>query len=169
MRLTNMGKKPIPAEQRFWSKVNKGDGCWEWMDFLNNKQYGTLRVGSLVDGTRRRVLAHRFSWEMHFGSIPSGMFVCHRCDNPKCVNPDHLFLGTAKDNIRDMFRKGRGRPGRLAGAAHGRAKLTEDDVRLILSQRGTKLEKELAAEFGVSQSQISNILTRQQWGHVQIA
>jgi hypothetical protein len=82
----------------FWNKVNKTSGCWIWTA-ANKDGYGRYSNSGY---------AHRISWEMHFGKIPAGMFVCHKCDNPPCVNPDHLFLGTNQDNVNDMRAKGRG-------------------------------------------------------------
>ena len=89
-------------EIRFWSKVDRSGDCWEWMAYRLPKGYGTMRIAN-----RRKGLAHRISWEIHFGPIPTGMHVLHKCDNPPCVNPDHLMLGTAADNIHDMVDKGR--------------------------------------------------------------
>jgi len=94
-------------ECRFWAKVAKTeDGCWNWTASKRHKGYGAFCYyrddGTLVQGR-----AHRYSWEIHNGDIPDGMFVLHSCDNPACVNPDHLFLGTNQDNVDDMMRKGR--------------------------------------------------------------
>lgn len=93
-----------PAIDRFWDKVHLSDGCWEWTAAKGNFGYGVAWFGG------RLQKAHRVSWQLaHESDIPPGMFICHRCDNPACVRPDHLFLGTATDNARDMVRKGRNR------------------------------------------------------------
>src|SRR5690348_7112088 len=94
--------------KRFWSKVEKTDGCWIWRGTMNGVGYGVfwLPMGK-PRNANSRVYAHRLSYEMHEGKIPDGMFICHRCDNPACVNPDHLFLGTQSDNMTDCSRKGR--------------------------------------------------------------
>src|SRR5229473_531412 len=104
-----MAPKPIPLVERFWSKVRKSDGCWEWIAGKHRFGYGIIRDGGR--GSRMRT-AHRISWEFHNGSIPAGLWVLHRCDNPQCINPDHLFLGTQFDNMTDAARKGRIRNGR---------------------------------------------------------
>lgn len=88
---------------RFWAKVKKSDACWEWQGGRLPHGYGRIVI-SRKEGAVR---AHRFSWELHFGPIPDGMVICHRCDNPPCVRPDHLFVGTQSDNMRDCVNKGR--------------------------------------------------------------
>lgn len=98
--------------ERFWSKVDRagpahpqlGTACWTWVGSKSEKGYGRLSAGKHRASPLR---AHRVSWELHKGPIPDKMFVLHNCDNPTCVNPDHLFIGTARDNTRDMVRKGR--------------------------------------------------------------
>ena len=93
-------------EQRFWARVQKSGGCWEWTGPKGN-QYGHCRM-AVRDGKRSRgVQVHRISYELNVGPIPAGLCVCHHCDNPRCVRPDHLFLGTPLDNARDMIAKGR--------------------------------------------------------------
>lgn len=110
-----MPPKPRPLADRFWEKVRKTDGCWEWLAYTCKFGYG--RIG----GVRGQVLdAHRVSWELHNGPIPEGICVLHHCDNPPCTNPDHLFLGTLSDNLADMYAKGRQGPRGLSGPKNGR-------------------------------------------------
>jgi hypothetical protein len=101
-------------EDRFWSKVRKTEGCWEWTAGTYRKGYGKFSVARSTNAQ-----AHRVSWQMGSGPIPDGLFVCHHCDNPSCVRPDHLFLGTNRDNVRDCVQKGRlnWRPWQSASAA----------------------------------------------------
>ena len=116
------GAKRTLAE-RFWSKVRKADGCWEWTGAATERGYGVLGRGERGLGNEK---AHRVSWMLHHGQIPDGLWVLHRCDNPKCVRPDHLFLGTSDDNIADMHAKSQNaRPPVHAGAANVRARLVE--------------------------------------------
>lgn len=98
-----MSPRRAPLEERFWRFVNKTDGCWLWTGALRTTGYGVINLGRPA-GIES---AHRVSWVIHYGKIPTGYFVCHTCDVRPCVRPDHLFLGTSRDNIYDMIRKGR--------------------------------------------------------------
>lgn len=89
---------------RFWMKVIKTDGCWKWTGAKHPFGYGMIRAG----GTQEKITSSRASWLVHFGDIPPGMMVCHKCDNPECTNPEHLFLGTGTDNMEDREDKSRG-------------------------------------------------------------
>lgn len=111
----------------------------------------------------RRVFVHRFAWESAHGSIPPGMVVCHHCDNPPCVNPDHLFLGTNAENLEDMTRKGR----RTRGDTHGMSRLSEADIPVIRSLRAAGVALSVvAARYGVSITTISRVATGKTWRHV---
>lgn len=120
-------------EERFWEKVNVGgeDECWEWTAHCNHAGYGTFGVAS--DGVRESWLAHRFSYQVHFGEFDKTLCVCHHCDNPPCVNPKHLFLGTRIDNNLDKDRKGRNTKGRafVFNETHPATKLSVEDVKEI--------------------------------------
>ncbi len=141
-------------------------GCWLWTaNGYANGGYGMIRVSS--NSHDRSVVAHRVSWMLHKGPIPNGMFVCHKCDVRACVNPDHLFLGTAKDNMQDASRKGRmnwrtGEKRNLpTGEMHPAAKLTEENIRYI---RSSSLPgAELARRLNVSNANISRIRRRVIW------
>ena len=147
-------------EVRFWEKVKKGPTCWEWTASKDRKGYG--RITSTL-GTRN-LKAHRVSYELHNGPITPGLWVLHVCDNPGCVRPDHLFLGTNADNVRDMLNKGRSRKGETNGAA---SRLTTLDVRYILEARrhGESL-RSIAARFHVSCSTVYAITSGRTWSHV---
>lgn len=147
--------------ERFRYEPDPETGCWTWTGSKTGDGYGRLRVGK-----RRTVLAHRFSFEAHKGPIPTGMFVCHRCDNPICVNPEHLFLGTGADNMQDMVAKGRyvaHRKGPIGERARA-AKLTEEKVLAIRAD--ARVATAVAAEYGVSARAVQMIRARQTWRHV---
>lgn len=161
-----MSRNRTPLAERFWQKVDiRGiDDCWNWTAF-KLRGYGKIGVGGRYGGT---ALAHRVSWEIHFGPIPSGMQVCHKCDNPSCVNPSHLFLGTQKDNIADCIRKGRFAGGRSPGEMNPNSKLTEAQVLDIRVRcgNGSASQKEMASEYGVTTGCINIIVHRKNWRHI---
>ena len=158
--------------ERFWSKVKKTAACWEWVGCRNKTGYGLFRL----EGRSR--LAHRVSWLLNGGLIPGRLFVCHRCDNPACVRPSHLFLGSQSDNMGDAKRKGRMasgekssmrlHPDRIArGVRRWNAKLTDKSVLEIRQAAGSGVAfKKLASRFHVHQSQISRIVAGKRWKHV---
>jgi hypothetical protein len=131
-----------------------------WTGASDANGYGRLIV------KRRPILAHRFSWALHYEPIPSGLYVCHRCDTPACVRPDHLFVGTQRDNARDCTRKSRWRPSR--GETNGQAVLTAEQVAEIRHCYQTERTSyaRLGRRFGVSQSMIGFIIQRHRWGHL---
>lgn len=161
-----------PLQERFWAKVRKGDDCWEWTAAIADTGYGIITI---VDGNSGA--AHRLSYEFHFGPIPDGLCVMHKCDNRKCVRPDHLMLGTTADNNRDMTEKGRRRSRVPQGVAHHGSKLNESIVALARSMwtnrgstgKGAKgywtLDR-LAEKFGVSNSTMHAALIGKTWRHV---
>lgn len=148
--------------ERFWQKVDirEPDQCWEWKATKNQSGYGSI----CVDGKMKR--AHRVSYELHHGPIPEGMLVLHSCDNPSCVNPAHLHLGTHQDNMREKMN--RRRCHNTACEAHGQAKLTSDQVQQIRTRyaAGGVTQKQLAEEFGVARSQIWRVVRMKGWLHV---
>lgn len=163
----------LPREtyiERFWRNVdkNKKSGCWEWTGSKFRTGYGSF---AKPDRKRGAAYAHRLSWEIHNGEIPDhnsqhGICVCHHCDNRSCVNPQHLFLGTQKDNMRDM--KMKGRSGAPNGVDAGGAKLTEDDVLNIrrMSSTGQYTHEEISRGFSVGPRMISHIVKRKNWKHI---
>lgn len=157
--------KARPVAERFWPKVLVGDDndCWPWLARKNNGGYGDMRFMK----PKRIVLAHRVSWELHHGPIPDGLWVLHKCDNRACVNPSHLFLGTALDNNRDMMSKGRHRPGKHYthyGSRNPSALLREDQVREIRALFKTTLTiSTIGAMYGVSKPTIEAIKYGRTW------
>lgn len=149
-------------EVRFWAKVVEFGECWVWTAAATPKGYGTF--GFLG----KNVYAHRWSYSRYVGPIPYKKQVCHRCDNPRCVRPSHLFVGTPAENTADMVAKGRARGGSNKGSDHPSAKLTEVDVmeiRKIYACREAT-QAELAERFGVVKGLIGLITRRKIWRHV---
>lgn len=149
---------PIP---RFWKYINKIDnGCWLWTGWKNIDGYGSISVKG------KDIKAHRFSYELHKDIIPIGMFVLHICDNPPCVNPEHLFIGNNSDNMQDMRNKGRANDkNKSSGEKHYRHKLTIQQVQAIrkLFSTGQYLKIELGKMFSTSGSNITDIVTFTTW------
>lgn len=145
--------------------IQTSDGCWEW---TGERRGGYGRV--CING--KKIQAHRLSYSVFVGDVPPEMFVCHRCDNPCCLNPTHLFLGTTQDNMDDCRRKNRTASGHRSTAArypervargerHPCAKLSIEQVQAI--RRDTRPQKEIAREFGIYQSAVSKIKNRKRW------
>jgi len=178
----------LPPEERLWLRVEKGASCWLWSGKVDRSGYGSLWVRG------GKVQAHRFSWFLAKGPVPSGLCVLHSCDFPACVNPAHLFLGTRGDNNRDRARKGRSakgdkhysrrEPHRLArgdqngsrtrpeslerGSGRYCAKMTEDSVQEVRERyaRGEGSLKKLSEEYGVNQTTLHRALMGKTWAHV---
>lgn len=157
---------------RFWSYVERGPGCWMWQAHRDEFGYGTLGRGGRNAG---HILAHRLSWQIHNGPIPEGLNVLHHCDNPPCVNPEHLFTGTRPDNSADMVSKGRA----ANGLTKKDAKLTPNQVREarrraaawgwpeVTSRRGSRDSfARIARDFGVTDSTVRDAVKRVTWVHI---
>lgn len=152
-------QRALPAMDRFWAKVDRSGTCWLWRGKLTRYGYGLFCLQR-----DHPVATHRYSYEQHSGSIPIGLLVCHTCDVRNCVNPDHLFLGTHRDNTLDCVAKGRF----ADGERNGHAKLTEAQVREIRRRHaaGGVRQKDIALNFGVSRALIGLIVTHKSWTHL---
>jgi hypothetical protein len=152
--------------ERFWRSVRKSEGCWEWTAgrFSDGMRYGQFRVG------KKKLKAHRFSYMIHHGSIPDGMKVLHKCDNPICMRPDHHFLGTNADNTDDMVRKGRAKNGSkehaylYRGELNPAAKITAEIAGEIRRKTSEGVPRKMMVKaFGLSPTQVANIARGQSW------
>jgi len=154
------------AESRFWKHVvmlPDAPGCWLWVGATASHGYGNIET----ENRREMVLSHRLSYEMHKGPIPDGLLVRHRCDTRCCVNPEHLEVGTQKDNLRDMVERGRASKGPERGT---RWKLTAADVIAIREAGRTGVKhRDIARQFNMSQAQVSKIIARDAWAWLQEA
>jgi hypothetical protein len=151
--------KPVLMRIEECSIPEPNSGCWLWLGQVNTRGYGKLYVGSRRDKTRRCAVAHRAAYEAAHGPIPKGLVIRHRCDVPLCVNPDHLVSGTRRDNMADMVRRGRSLRGRRM-----QRKLSDVDVRAIRETDG--LQRDIARQYGVSQSAVSQIKRRVRFASV---
>lgn len=144
------------THERFWEKVDTSGTCWEWMGGVRRDGYGAFWLNG------RTLPAHRVALIIGGAEIPDGMCVCHSCDNPVCVNPKHLFVGTPAENTQDMLKKGRA--SKRHGSYNPSSKLTEDDVRKIRSS--TQKLGEIAKRFGISIATACQVKGRKTWKHV---
>lgn len=143
---------------RFWSKVNKTKTCWEWTGALNHCGYGTFWFNN------KTVHAHRLSWVIaNNRHVPKGKLTLHKCDNPKCVRPDHLFIGTQRDNVYDCLNKNR--RAKLFGESHGRSKFTSEQVNAIkIMRKDFGIGCQILADWtGVTKVAISSICRGKNW------
>ena len=157
-----------PLSERFWAQVLKTDGCWLWTGRRDGVGYGTITHG------RRRIGSHRLAYELQVGPIPSGLWVLHRCDVRLCVRPDHLFVGTHTDNMRDCVSKGRHRHQEYRGESNPEAKLTWAQVERIRELyavgrspvrggRGRYRQIDIAQALGVSKAAVANVTYGRAW------
>ncbi len=166
-------------EDRFFEKVEKTETCWNWTGATDGR-YGQIFHNG------KSAKAHRVSYQLAYGEIGAGLKVCHKCDNPGCVNPEHLFLGSQSDNLKDCVQKRRNgtvtKPWRIAkgdrsaarlhpetikrGEDHKKAKLTTDIVIYLREHKGEKSSRKFANQFGVSYSLINQVLSGKTWRHI---
>jgi len=154
----------MSAFERFWLFVEKRkSGCWEWDGYIEKSSVGYARFKF----KGRRLGAHHWSYEFAYGPVPKGFWVLHHCDNPKCVRPSHLYVGTRDDNAKDAVRRNR----TARGERHGMAKLTRDNVQEIrkLYRTGRYTQRKLAEMFGVTQCPITRVLNHTGWRNIEEA
>lgn len=148
----------IPPAERFWDKVDRSGECWTWTATRGLNGYGYLVVGP----GHRSGLAHRLAYEFAHGSIPAGMLVRHTCDNPPCVRPEHLRLGTPAENVGDRLARGRQHRGERTGGA----RLTAEQVRAIRTLAATTSQRAIARMLGVNRATVADVLHGVTWTHV---
>lgn len=159
--------KQIPLANRFWENVVRTETCWLWAGRLDKQGYGIIPQRK-NDGTYTPARAHRISWQLINGDIPSDKILCHKCNIRNCVNPQHLYIGTHTDNINDAIRAGTANPVASLGSRNASAKLTEElvkQMRLDYAQGGVRL-KDLSKKYGVSISTAGKIINHKIWRHV---
>lgn len=151
----------LTPEEKFLSmhEVCPETGCWNWVKGTDTCGYGIFYP---YGAAAPKIRAHRYSYMIHKGPIPEGLYVCHTCDNPGCVNPDHLWLGTHTENMRDKERKGRGHD--RSGSSNVKAKITEEIALEIYNAEGTN--KEIGARFGLDHQLVYRIRTKRMWKHI---
>ncbi len=147
--------------ERFMKRIIKTLSCWIWQG-SKAKGYGMFRIGY------KNVRANRLAWIFFKGAIPTGLFVLHTCDNPSCVNPEHLFLGNAMDNCLDKMKKNRYKRGIIFGEKIGLSKLKEEDIKEIRKryQNGNVSQRSLAKTFGVRFQTIGAVVRNETWTHI---
>lgn len=153
--------------EKFWANVTRSDGCWEWQGRRQHNGYGIIAHKS------KNVLTHRLSFELTHGGIPAGKIICHKCNNPPCVRPDHLYAGTYADNLYDNWRNNPGERERFIamrhaerGSDHANALLTDEQVLEIWRSKGTITNRAAAKLFGVAQSTVADIRRGHSWRHL---
>lgn len=150
------GDQPAPTVERFWANVDRSGDCWNWTAWRDRNGYGSFRINA----PRKCVKAHRFSYAIANGGIPSGEhLVCHKCDNPSCVNPSHLFLGSPLTNARDMIQKKRNKP--HVGVNNPRAKFDVWDIICIRADR--RSYETIAKDYNITAGRVSEIRSRKIW------
>lgn len=169
-----MARPRESLESKFWKKIIKGDhenDCWKWSASKFKVGYGQITHGKF-QYEHKNLKAHRVSYEIHFGAIPSDKIVCHTCDNRECTNPKHLFLGSWKDNAQDMIKKGRRY--NTSGTNNGQAKITmeiAEKIRLAYAKNESNnpyvrkkfSQQKLAKKYGISQSVVHSIIKNEYW------
>lgn len=168
MSINTLCRGRAQSSDALWAHTDRSSGCWLWLGAKDTHGYGYLQRHTWRDDAGKRHMvwakAHRLSWGFANGrEIPDGLCVCHSCDTPACINPDHLFLGTKADNNADKDRKGRGHYERRRGAGNPNARLTIDDVRAIRGMSGSLTQQVIADRFRVAQAYISRVVRHKVW------